>query len=269
MNELKNPYGLVNGKLKHIKDINRDETILCPCCGEKLIVREGEKIQKHLSHYNSINCGGESQIHKLSKQYIYENIKKIQIERYKLEFRGIEVDICNDMESFHVKEKALEYRVNEGKYIPDIVLKVQGNLYIAIEIYYKNKKKKEILKDCINDTIINQVYEININDNDIENMDLDSILDRKELIYNKLAEQYAYFYDEGILKKNAQISNLQAKNEEYKNKIEKLRIENSDISKELAKYKNTDIDKIKWQLEMCKERLNEKVDYNGKYLSIK
>ena len=83
MNELKNPFAIIEGKLTHVKDINKGQTLICPLCEKELILKDGKVMVKHLAHKSDTKCGGESEIHKLVKQYIYENIESVNVNERK------------------------------------------------------------------------------------------------------------------------------------------------------------------------------------------
>lgn len=241
---IRNPFGIVEGKLKHIKDINKGDKIICPICNENLVLKYGKERVKHLSHANNEVCGGESDIHRLIKEYIYENIKNIDLNKHKIDKNFC---LCHESERLYVKKKAIECRGISNKYIPDIMLKTEGNFNIAIEICYKNKKDRAELIDILENTIVDQVYEIDVKDKDIESMDIKDLMERKKLIYGKLERSY--------VNKLNYINNLEMKNEELRIKITESTNMNSELEKILSKYKNSDIEKLRWQIEMQKNRI--------------
>lgn len=261
-NKLKNPYGEILGKLIHIKDIEKGDNVICPLCKEKLIVKDGEKNQKHLSHIGDIDCFGESKIHELTKQYIYENIKAFRIEKYKLEFKYGSLEIVGDYK-FNVIDKFMEYRFYEG-YIPDIFLILDGNFKVAIEIYYSNKKKKDILKEKLENMNIDQVYEIKIKNEDIEDFNLEKILSKAKLIYNRIEEDYNKYF----LSKKEELTNLSFKNINLESKINDLNMEKRALLKEIESLKSKDIERLRWEINMCKLRLQERTKDKGNYFIV-
>lgn len=261
-NKLKNPYGEVSGQLIHIKDIKKGDSVICPLCKEKLIVKDGEKNQKHLSHLGDIDCFGESKIHELTKKYIYENIKAFRIEKYKLEFKYGSLEITGDYK-FNVVNKFMEYRLYEG-YIPDIFLILDGNFKVAIEIFYSNKKKKEILKEKLENMDIDQVYEIKIKNKDIEDFNLEEILNQSKLIYNKIEEDYKRYF----LTKKEELEQLKLKNIDLKSTVHFLNTEKEELIREKELLKNKDIERLQWEVNICKERLKERTKYKNNYFIV-
>ena len=69
-------YGLRNGELIHIDDVERGLACncVCPHCKTQLISRKGEKNIKHFAHYKLADCnhGAETALHLMAKEIIQQ-----------------------------------------------------------------------------------------------------------------------------------------------------------------------------------------------------
>ena len=77
MEELK--YGLLDGNLVHIDDVEKGLACdcLCPHCKGRLIAKKGEKRAKHFAHYKVADCnhGTETALHLMAKNIIGQTRK--------------------------------------------------------------------------------------------------------------------------------------------------------------------------------------------------
>jgi hypothetical protein len=77
--EVKLPYGLRNGSMIHIREVQRGINCgcVCPACGERLVANKGNVRAHHFSHYRTKQCvkAFETTLHKLAKQRIQEKLK--------------------------------------------------------------------------------------------------------------------------------------------------------------------------------------------------
>lgn len=82
-NEMKNKldeielcYGMIDGEIVHISDVDSgiQQNCLCPKCGSILIAKKGDIRKHHFAHYNYENCQGaqETALHLLAKEIIYQ-----------------------------------------------------------------------------------------------------------------------------------------------------------------------------------------------------
>lgn len=261
MIELKNPFAIIEGKLTHIKDINKGQVLICPLCGEELILKDGKIMIKHLAHKSDTKCGGESEIHKLVKQYIYANIENIKINKHKIDLNYDNLTLYGE-EKLKVIGRKIEHLVTNG-YRPDLLFKLEGNYYVAYEICYKNKKDKNKLKDTLSNCNLNQVYEIEVTLEDIENMDLDLILSKSKLIYNKLEYCLNLFKENEIEKASRNLNNMLSKNKidesieilKLKSEIEQLE---KDIDNKTIKIRTLEgygEEHSKWLMKMQQDRI--------------
>lgn len=185
---LKNPFALVDGVLTHVKDITKDMGIICPECGERLILKEGQKTVKHLAHRGDNNCSGESVIHKYTKEYIYNNLNCITLSEHKVMMIDNKFKLAN-AEELGVKEKYLEHRLSP-EYIPDIYLVLEGNYRVAVEICYKNAKDVEHLEEVLPSLPVDLVLEIKVDAEDIININMEKLLQKAYYVYNPQKTQY-------------------------------------------------------------------------------
>lgn len=191
MSNFKNPFGLKNGELVHIKDIYKGDEIYCPECGDRLIVREGAVTRKHLAHkFNTNNnCSSESIIHKYTKIYLSDTLEKIKIFNDRIIVSDGKFKL-SESQFVSIKNIEVEYSGLSNEYIPDLFLKLENNEEVAIEICYKNPKDKSYLQEILPKLNINQVYEIIVTEEDLVNFDMELILDRAELVYNQIGNEF-------------------------------------------------------------------------------
>ncbi len=261
MNELKNPFAIIEGKLTHVKDINKCQTLICPLCGKELILKDGKVMIKHLAHKSDTKCGGESEIHKLVKQYIYENVESVNVNNHKIDLNYNNLALCGE-EKLKVIGRKIEYSVT-NKYRPDLLFKLEGNYYVAYEICYKNKKDKDKLKDILSNCSLNQVYEIEITLEDIENMDLDLILSKSKLIYNKLEYCLDLFKESEAKKITKNLNNILSKNKvdetvevlRLKRKIDQLERDIDNKNTKIRSLEGYGEEHSNWLMKMQRDRI--------------
>ncbi|WHY77279.1 competence protein CoiA family protein [Neobacillus sp. WH10] len=75
--KFKLPYGLKDGKLVHISDVEKGLKCecVCPACNHPLIARKGEKTAHHFAHYNGSECAKsvETALHSISpSKYLFK-----------------------------------------------------------------------------------------------------------------------------------------------------------------------------------------------------
>lgn len=220
-NELTIPFALVGDKMTSIEnyvkmfflDDRYDRSYIpdafCPECGEKLIFKNGDIKVKHWSHkinsecaYKSAKTSGntkkhiaETFEHKFAKQFIKHNI------------RSTFYDVCDrvvfengsptlgggsylNVKNVEVESTRLKGVLGlESAYIPDVLIETDGK-FIALEIYYSNKKIPDDLKELLRGKNIS-VYELDIKH--IGGLSIRELYKKMKLIYSqeKLAlEEY-------------------------------------------------------------------------------
>lgn len=241
--KIKNPFGLVDGVLYHVKDITKGCEVFCPECGSKLIVRDGNKMVKHLSHdlRNDEGCSNESIVHKYVKKYLFERITCLSISEHKIIFNGDKM-VLSDGESLSVKSKYLEWRCPDANYIPDICVILEGNYYVAIEVCYKNPKDEQVLKQVLSKSKIDIVIEINVSEEDLIEFDIGDLIARSEVIYNEFRSKYR--------KAKNQIINKCTENKHLKTIVSELPIEENSKLKDMNS-------KLKKNIKECQIKINE------------
>ena len=75
-NELELCYGMMDGEIVHISEVNSGilQNCLCPKCKSILIAKKGDIRKHHFAHYNYENCQGaqETALHLLAKEILYQ-----------------------------------------------------------------------------------------------------------------------------------------------------------------------------------------------------
>lgn len=147
--DIKLPYGLQNGKIVSIDEVDKGLACncICPKCKSKLIARHGLKREHHFAHYKSEDCGwhGESVIHKLSKEIIAKH-KYFKVPSLYWSYKP-EVVIFGET-TIPIDNVRLEKRIDN--IIPDIVIESRGKeLIIEIKVshgidYIKYQKIKRL-----------------------------------------------------------------------------------------------------------------------------
>ena len=86
------PYGLKNGQLVHIDDVERGDKCGCTCpnCNGLLRANKGEKKMHYFSHQNKENCVGayESAVHLLAKE-VFRKHKTLSLPEFELNIEYI------------------------------------------------------------------------------------------------------------------------------------------------------------------------------------
>ena len=244
------PFAIVNNKVKNIKNIYKQDECYCLECGEKLILRNGDKNIKHLAHMSNSNClyrndyeyekhGGESYEHKYAKEYIRDNLlyfrqygneiiikdgefklggfKDLKVDKIEIEYRGLkkELDLKNE-------------------YIPDLLLRTSDCL-IALEIYNKNKKNKALIKDNLIGKNI-YVYEIDIRS--ISVLNFKEIFKNMKLIFSNLECEFNDAM-KPIQDKIVECNTLKNTISHKENEITNCKIEINSLEEQLSNnYKN-------------------------------
>lgn len=113
--------------------------LICPECGQPLIVRKGDVRIHHFAHKSGggISCG-ETAVHLMAKQIIAESsyivIPPVFINQTMV-FKESRIKIL---------EAHQELRIEN--YIPDILLKLENNVFLAIEIFVNHKTEEDKIK---------------------------------------------------------------------------------------------------------------------------
>jgi len=177
-NNIKLPFGLINGQLKHIDDVANGRACgcICPGCKQPLEARNAGKIKAHyFAHYNTDECkhGTETAIHLMAKQIIYET-KTVETPLF---FREPPRKSSTDGEYYYGKQVKIEpkfvkadYAIRDGErkeyrknYRPDVTLIYKGRaLLIEIKVTHAVDKEKYLKVKENNETML----EIDLSDVD-------------------------------------------------------------------------------------------------------
>lgn len=136
MTEIKQPYGLKNGEIVSIEQVESGLKCdcFCPACNGRLIARKGLEKQHHFAHYDSDDCGKgtETILHKLSKEIISKS-KIFKTPSLKLKNSNITIFDETEIQIDNVK---LEHRLDD--IIPDIIIESKGKeLLVEITVTHE------------------------------------------------------------------------------------------------------------------------------------
>lgn len=146
--DIKLPYGLRDGQLVTIDEVDRGLSCncVCPTCNNKLIARKGDIKEHHFAHYKSEDCdkGIETATHIISKEFIKEAESIATPAIYFPRTKAIIFDEARVPIDDVILEKKL------GSIVPDIVIRTKNKI-LLIEInvthgvdWYKYNKIKEL-----------------------------------------------------------------------------------------------------------------------------
>lgn len=117
MQNIKLPYGLRDGELIHISEVDRGRSCdcLCPSCNGQLVARKGEYKVDHFAHYTRRECHGalETALHLAAKK-ILERCQSIVLPSVKMDL-GIGFPFETIVQVFPSEESDPDYE--EGKYL--------------------------------------------------------------------------------------------------------------------------------------------------------
>ena len=153
VNEVQMRYGLLEGQLAHVDDVETGLRCGCVCvaCGEQLIAKNAGRVwQHHFSHvYASSNCGGEGWLHATAKLLLAARLRQSLkahdpvVFEYKCAHRVChclhEGDLLRGVETMLL----VETRIQETGIQPDI--RLEGSKGKFIEIVHTHKPEDPIL----------------------------------------------------------------------------------------------------------------------------
>ncbi|HVU13267.1 MAG TPA: competence protein CoiA family protein, partial [Phototrophicaceae bacterium] len=88
MIELKLPFGLRDGQLFHVSEVESGLACncFCPACGQPLVARKGAKVTHHFAHYKAETCehAVETALHLAAKDILFKE-KQIRIPAVEVE----------------------------------------------------------------------------------------------------------------------------------------------------------------------------------------
>lgn len=146
---LKLPFGLKDGKLVEISEVERGLgcDCTCPCCGSKLIARKGKLKTPHFAHYQNPDCehGFETALH-LAAKYIIEQRREIQLPELWQDMGRFGMQKLTEVRFPKVSEVTVERRL--GDIVPDLLLDFSGQkllVEIAVTHFVDSEKLAKIM----------------------------------------------------------------------------------------------------------------------------
>ncbi|HQO10635.1 MAG TPA: competence protein CoiA family protein [Clostridiales bacterium] len=193
--ELKLPFGMKDGKLVQVADVEQGLKCgcVCPACGQPLVARKGVKMVHHFAHHNITECRGalETALHIAAKD-ILEKYKKFRVPCVTASTSNTEYDdlIVYEPKTLTCNKVYLEKRFDD--IIPDVIVEINGKpliIEIAVTHFIDSEKKNKIAKHQI------AAIEIDLSryDRQITFDELETILfvniENKKWIYNPKRER--------------------------------------------------------------------------------
>ncbi|HCY76735.1 MAG TPA: hypothetical protein DHV28_12515 [Ignavibacteriales bacterium] len=191
--ELKLPFGMKDGKLVQISEVERGLKCgcQCPACNHPLVARKGNKTVHHFAHYQNANCEHalETSFHLAAKKVIEETGYFVLPEVVNDIFYSRQ-NIFAPTSKLYFDNIYLEKRYDD--FVPDIILE-KDNKQLCIEIYVTHKidesKKEKIVKSNISTIEVDlSKIERGLDFNHLREKVVDSIAN-KNWIYNKKREK--------------------------------------------------------------------------------
>ena len=181
-NHLKLAYGMNNGRLLHIDDVERGLNCgcKCPACEHPLVAHKGPVKAAHFKHYQGSDCGKgvETALHHMAKG-ILENRQEIALPHP-----------ADPTKLYPIEKVSLEKRL--GDIIPDVIVYIEGQP-ILIEIVVTHgidAEKMEKIKDLGISTL---VIDLSDEDRTLSEDELASIIvegtEKKRWAFNAYAER--------------------------------------------------------------------------------
>lgn len=184
---LKLPFGLKDGKLLHVSEVERGLqcNCICPSCSHPLIARKGEKVIHHFAHYKSNSCENavETSLHLAAKE-ILESEKMIRLPAVKANIDHISSWIIQQGCDIYFDKVVLESKLDT--IVPDVL------------IYFKEKPLiiEITVTHGIDPTKLNKIKQLGISTLEISLKDKNREINREELkniiLYNPENKYWAY-----------------------------------------------------------------------------
>lgn len=134
-------YGLKDGELIHISEVERGKNCGCTCphCNGELVARKGDVRENHFSHLSGADCGygQETALHILAKEILLE-AKKMTIPEVYVDVPNSrrKKEIIAPAQEIMIEKVNLETRMRD--IIPDVVVTAGGKQFL-VEIYVKHR----------------------------------------------------------------------------------------------------------------------------------
>lgn len=137
--EMKLPFGLRDGELRHISSVEGGLACLCacPCCGVRLVAKKGTKVVHHFSHDSIAECAGALQtaLHLKAKEILARR-KEIMLPSVLVRLSG--ANGHGKRALFPAKRLPLdEVRVEAGEpgFVPDLTVTSGGrSMFVEVRV---------------------------------------------------------------------------------------------------------------------------------------
>ncbi|MFI3253844.1 MAG: competence protein CoiA family protein [Eubacteriales bacterium] len=151
MEEIQTVYGLKNGELIHVDQVESGEKCgcFCPACHGKLIARKGAVKRHHFAHKAEGNCSHayETTLHLLAKKIISES-EKFWLPKLEMEFDLGKKFLISNGQKISVGTVELEQRYHP--IIPDVVVHSIKGPKLMVEIFVTHEVDEEKLEKIKN-----------------------------------------------------------------------------------------------------------------------
>jgi hypothetical protein len=134
---MKLPFGLRDGTLLHVSDVDSGLACgcTCPCCGAQLVARKGSKVIHHFAHHSVVECEGALQtaLHIKAKE-ILERRREVMLPAVPVRISGRysgEIGFLSPAKLIVLDKVVLE--AAEVGFVPDLTVYI-GDRRMFIEI---------------------------------------------------------------------------------------------------------------------------------------
>jgi hypothetical protein len=156
---MKNPYGLLDGKLVVVDEVARglDCRCFCPACGHPLEARKGGEKAHHFAHYEGADCGAgyQTALHLLAKEVIADERRlllpelKVHPDQALLKLGTFATPVIVVKPWVRVEIDSVRVEKALGGIVPDVLVEAKGRRLI-VEIYVSHPvgpKKLAAIRD--------------------------------------------------------------------------------------------------------------------------
>lgn len=147
MGDIQLPYGIKDGKLIHISEVESGLACgcICPSCHAQLVAKKGSEVVRHFSHHSTYPCEHalETALHLAAKDVLkFTNhiILPAVIVDFSSGFREIELA---KSKTYQIDSVRVEKKI--GNIIPDLILDLSGH-QLLVEIFVTHSVDSEKLR---------------------------------------------------------------------------------------------------------------------------